>query len=141
MGFKGGIIGGAIAGIAVGILDLVVARARSGIWEPYCIARLGELYPPPLYGIMTATISGIVLGAIYSRLYPSIPGETVTKGVYYGLFVWIIADMAGFGLFVWIIQDIAYGPYIFSPFVYAIIRLSMWLVYGAMLGAVFEKLK
>ena len=141
MGLKGGVLGGAIGGIVAGIVDMVVGYSFTlmgliGITEPI----LMEEFPLPVSiiivgSIVISIISGIIFGAIYSRLYPSIPGKALTKGVYYGLLIWIIKDIVAAMYMV-----VPYGAH-YMAFDFVAIGLPMWLVCGAVLAAIYERIK
>jgi len=80
--WKIGAIAGLIAGIVGGIISPFFFRMSTymGLWESYERSGVFDgsvlevLLPPSL-------IFGIILGVIYSRIYPVIPGKGISKGL------------------------------------------------------------
>ncbi|KXA97994.1 hypothetical protein AKJ40_04995 [candidate division MSBL1 archaeon SCGC-AAA259M10] len=83
--------------------------------------------------VIAAIISGIIYGAIYSLFYESIPGEPLRKGVYWGLIVWVIKDISA-GMFM-----VSFGAS-FLALTFIITGLPMWIVFGVILGAIYERI-
>ncbi|MFH1505240.1 MAG: hypothetical protein ABIH08_07665 [Candidatus Omnitrophota bacterium] len=91
----------ALAGIVVGILHFIWGGVTCGwlfSWvykiEPTCIWKLPQDIP-----FMLAAISGIVfailLALVYAIIYKSLPGKGITKGLWYGLFTWLVGALPG----------------------------------------------
>jgi hypothetical protein len=139
MDVKKGIIGGLAAGVMAGIVAWIVGMllTLAGLWgitEPIP----SELFPSTTYllmgSIVLGVIFGVVFGIIYAMLYPSILGKDLSKGLCYGFLIWII-------------KDIAAAAYMFAGWQagfmaldFLVVGLPMWLVYGAVLATVYEKL-
>lgn len=142
MRFKVGFLAGAIAGIVSAFVNLLVGAALLsigiiGITESFTTV---EEFPFPASYILVGLIgigivTGIICGAIYSKLYESIPGKALSKGVCYGVIIWIIKDI-GAAMYM-ILPWGAY--YLASAFIAC--GLPLWLVYGAVLGTIYEKIK
>lgn len=132
--WKIGAIAGLIAGIVAGIAGVTSAIIQFNMGIHYFF-----LEPPPetqitsiiVREITINTIYGIGLGIIYSRIHDLIPGNSLKKGIYYGLVLWIIFN------FRTAVIALMYGFYD-----WAIIFLLMWtlIIYGPVLGIFYEKL-
>ncbi|MCP8317259.1 MAG: hypothetical protein H3Z52_01550 [archaeon] len=136
MEVKRGIVGGAIAGIVAGIVGWIVGAllffvGLYGVTEP-----IKELPFPIEYSllgmIVVLTVLGIIFGAIYAMLYDSLRGQGIYKGVFFGFLLWVIKDVAGaltmFDLALYLAID------------FLILGIVAFLVYGAILGMVCERI-
>ena len=129
---KAGIISGLIAGIISAIVYEIFSNIAVliGLYDPWLHPLvLGNIVVNiPLFGFW-----GIILGIIYSRIYDIIPRKGVLKGLIYGLFLYFIVGirldtfLLPYGLFLWAAGDA------FSEF-------FMWILYGLVLGYLFELL-
>jgi hypothetical protein len=134
---KSFILAGAIAGFAAGIIFFIFGSTfiRFGLIEPPITPEIWyELYGLVfLAGISLGIVWGIIFSAIYSMLYDSIPNKGALKGLYFGILIWIIKDVAA-GSY---LGAIAAGTY------YAVTLISigffMWIVYGPILGYLYKK--
>jgi len=128
---KSGVVAGAIGGLVGSIVALLIVALES------LFVGL-EPTPVPVEQIIVTffvitIIFGAIFGAIYQKLHDPIPGTGISKGVYFGLMVYLI-------------KDIAIAPYL--AFIdmqtqlaidYVFIGIFMWIPYGAVLGALYKK--
>jgi hypothetical protein len=128
---KHGVIAGAVAGVASGIVGVLFAAIGS---------QLGFFGTPPnitpmeftIYWLIITTIFGAIFGVIYAKVYDSIPGNGIFKGIIAGLTIWLI-------------KDIATGVYLGAErarvSVIAIIWVGffIWIVYGLVIGKLYKK--
>jgi len=128
---KSGVVAGAGAGVVGGIVGLVfgVIGSQMGLY------RLSPL--PITYLVSTAmvliVIFGAIFGAIYVKFYDAIPGKGVSKGLYFGLMIWLINSIApGAHLG---IHSMEFNIAIRLVFVY----FFVWISYGPVLGVLYKK--
>jgi len=119
-----GFIGGAIAFILVVILiDMI------GI--PYMFHRI-HFYPSHISAYALGVMWGSIFGALYAIFFDRIPRTGVMKGLYFGLILWIIANIRPALLMAshwgnhWVIAFTVIGIFIFSS-------------YGLVLGVLYKK--
>jgi len=127
---KNPIIVGAIAGVVKGI------TAFSG-WYPAGFLGLMEI--PPLPEILTFlgtlgfdVIWGIFLAIIYSILYNSIPGKGISKGLVYGIGLYLVSNFRAANL-LW-----SFGNTPDAIF-FAYFGIFALIPYGLVLGALYKK--
>jgi hypothetical protein len=94
---KSGLTAGTIAGLIAGLFSsiLIIAGRLAGLYGVFERA-------PTMYGlfifsigwIIITVIFGIAFGFIYEKIYHSIPGKGIKKGLYFGLMIWFIKDIA-----------------------------------------------
>jgi hypothetical protein len=131
----------AIAGLISGLLSAIIV----------VIGRLIKLFGvlAPMENTIIFSIGWIVLtvifciffGLLYKGIYDLIPGKGIMKGLFFGLLIWFIKDIAAGayliftgtvvagGLFEWItagVNLIVMGSY-------------MWVIYGLVLGYLYKK--
>jgi len=138
---KSGILAGAIAGIVAGIVNFALGPmlAQIEIIEP--LGGTWEIWDPSFYVtfalafISLALIWGTIFGLIYSMYYDSTPGKGVLKGLFFGLMIWFI-------------KDVAAGSYVALIFVainisttLILVGFFMWVVYGLVLGYLYKPSK
>jgi len=80
-----------------------------------------------------ATIFGAIFGVIYARFYPLIPDKGLMKGLYFGMMIWLIKDIAAGAYAAITMGAVAVGVSLVAGGVY------MWIVYGLVLGALYRK--
>ena len=136
---KNGIYAGAIAGVIMGICTVIIGFTTVfylGIKEPtYDV----ETWTPTLTIWLTlAQISlgiiwGSIFGAIYTFVYDLIPKKGIIKGLYYGLLLWLIKDIAAgsYTAFMLMQRSIAIDLVYYGFF--------MWTIYGLILGYLYKK--
>jgi len=131
---KNGAVSGLIAGIVSGIVSIFSALFNFRIGLAYYY-----LPPPPetpitriaLVELTIVIIWGILAGVIYSRAYDVIPTKGILKGLIFGLFCHLIMGIrtASFLL-----------PYGIVPLakVWLIAGFPTWIVYGLLIGLLYE---
>jgi len=136
---KNGIYAGAIAGVIMGICTVIIGFTTVfyiGIKEPtYDV----ETWTPTLTIWLTlaqialGVIWGSIFGAIYTFVYDLIPKKGIIKGLYYGLLLWLIKDIAAgsYAAFMLMQRSIAIDLVYYGFF--------MWTIYGLILGYLYKK--
>jgi len=128
---KSGVVAGAIGGVVASIVAVLIIALGSLFEEPVSTPVPVEQLIVTFFVI--TIVFGAIFGAIYQKLYDPIPGTGIRKGVYFGLMVYLI-------------KDIAIAPYL--AFIdmqtqlaidYVILGIIMWIPYGAVLGALYKK--
>ena len=83
----------------------------------------------------------IFFGLLYKRIYNLIPGKGIIKGLFFGLLIWFIKDIAAGaylifsgtvtagGLFEWVTAGVNL----------IVMGLNMWIIYGLVLGYLYKK--
>ncbi len=139
MELKSVVIGSAIAGLVAGILNLIVSSilgvaGLAGITEPIPMedTSVGVFVVATM---VTIILIGIIYGVIYTKLAPVIPGEARTKGVYYGLLIWIMMDIVAAMLMV------SHVGAIYMAFGFVIGGLLVWPAYGFVLVMMLERIE
>jgi hypothetical protein len=134
---KNAILAGAIAG-AVADPVLVVSG--------YMFGNIGILEPPGGREIWTTSMVillilahlsldifwGMIGGAAFSYLYSLIPGKGAVKGLYFGLSIWVIKDVAAGSYLALTMNEVN------SAIVLIIPGFFMWVVYGPVLGYLYK---
>jgi hypothetical protein len=136
---KSGIFAGTIAGVVMGIVATIFGSFFTGfrIIEP---TGGFEIWNDPSMQIllMLAEISlgliwGSIFGAIYAYAYDIIPAKGVIKGLCFGLFIWLIKDVAAGSYTALILTQIQ------TALLLIIYGFIMWIVYGLLLGYLYKK--
>jgi vacuolar-type H+-ATPase subunit I/STV1 len=128
---KNVILAGTIAGLISGIVCSII-----GYW--WYSMRVFEFTPGSLMevavslGVLTV-IFGIIFSLIYARFYSLIPSEGVWKGLYFGLMIWLIKDIAAGSYATFVAKQ----PGIGIDFIVG--GLYMWAIYGIALGYLYKK--
>jgi hypothetical protein len=136
---KNGILAGAIAGVIMGICTVIIGFISVyylGIKQPtYDV----EAWTPTLTIWLTlAQISlgiiwGSIFGAIYTFVCDLIPNKGIIKGLYYGLLLWLIKDIAAGSYTALMIMNVTVAiDLIYYGF-------FMWTIYGLILGYLYKK--
>ena len=138
-GYQKALIAGAIAG-AVGTLGFIAAAyvlGISGVVEPPFGSR--EAWIPSMYmwvglaHLSLDVIWGAIFGLFFASLYGWIPGKGVVKGLYYGLFIWLIRNVAaGSSFALTMLKHNEAIIFIFCGF-------FLWIVYGPVIGYLYKK--
>jgi hypothetical protein len=137
---KNAILAGAIAG-AVADPALVISG--------YVFGNIGILEPPGgreiwnlsmFILLLLAHLSldifwGMIGGAAFSYLYSLIPSKGIMKGLYFGLSIWVIKDVAAGSYLALTMMEIN------SAIVLIIPGFFLWVVYGPVLGYLYKPKK
>ena len=83
--------------------------------------------------IVLAMILGAVFGAIYLKFYDLVPGKGVSKGLYFGLMIWLIKNIAGGADEALLFLEIP------SAIRLIFVGFFLWVTYGFVLGALYKK--
>jgi hypothetical protein len=135
---KNAILAGAIAGLVSGIVSsiLVFVGLSTGLYGANIIAPASqpEITNSAIYMILLTLILGSLVALIYSKFYDSIPGKDLKKGLYFGLIIWFVKDiMAALYLVMPMMQPIIIGVNLI------VVGLYVWVIYGLVLGYLYEK--
>jgi hypothetical protein len=72
-------------------------------------------------------------GAAFSYLYSLIPGKDAVKGLYFGLSIWVIKDVAAGSYLALTMMEVNSAILLIIP------GFFMWVVYGPVLGYLYKK--
>jgi hypothetical protein len=143
MELRKGIVAGLVAGLVMGVsLFIVGAFAALAIYGPE-FAPPGKFEPEQInawYFLWTKLVIGasfgVFFGTIYAKLYSSLRGDGMLKGVYYSFWIWLIT-------YLWnIAHPLVYGQFdITSNVFWLIYTLGGFLPYGAVLGYLGKRMK
>jgi len=128
---KSVIAAGAIAGLVGGIVGVIFAVI--GVSAGLMPSPPGSTSTAGLMIVVLAIIWGAIFIMIYQRFYDGIPGKDTMKGVYFGLMLWLVKDIAA-ASFIGLIDmttRIAVGL-IYTGF-------FMWISYGYVLSTLYKK--
>jgi hypothetical protein len=123
---------GAIAGLIAGFIAGIVASISNtvaniiGLPNPNIVVPTTNI--PEVYILMNV-IWGIIFGIIFTVVYDLIPGKYISKGLFYGLIIFLITNFRD-SSYLWP-QLILYFPFILS---WGFIGLFQSIVYGSILG-------
>lgn len=126
---KRGPVTGAIAGLVAGIVGVIFGIIGRS-WGLVAFTPITLPVPPQpdpyiaVIMIVLTIIFGAIFGTIYSRFYNQIPGKRFSKGVYFGLMIWLIKDVAA-GAYVALVMG---SPLIASSLIFP--GFFMWIVFG-----------
>ena len=139
-----GAIAGFIAGIVsiifyyvggmIGLYSLGAENIRLAIIRFVATRILGIPLDATLavFTIIITIIFGAIFGIIYSKFYNSIPGQDIKKGLYFGVMIWFIKDIAG-GTYVALMGGITFATELIF------VGFFMWIVYGPIIGKLYTK--
>jgi len=128
---KSVIAAGAIAGLVSGIVGTIFGFI--GLSSGLMSSPPGSTSTAVLMMIVLAIIWGAVFSMFYQRFHDGIPGKGIMKGVYFGLMIWLVKDIAA-GSFIGLI-DMA------TKLAFGLIYLGffMWISYGYVLSTLYKK--
>ncbi len=128
-----------LAGVVVGILksiwgwltcgwlfNWVYTLEPTSIWKP-----VGEMP----FGIMNVTniLFAILLALVYAVINKGLPGKGIVKGLWFGLFVWLIGSLSGtFAL--GMVTIMAPGVVVYWIISFLIVNLWQGLIIAAIYG-------
>ncbi|WP_455278417.1 hypothetical protein [[Eubacterium] cellulosolvens] len=136
---KNAILAGAIAGAVADIAAIASAYVfgNIGVFEPPGGSM--EIWTASMFLLLGVAhlaldmIWGMIGGAAYSFLYGTIPGKAAVKGLYFGLSIWVIKDVAAGSYLALTMNEVN------SAILLIIGGFFMWIVYGAVIGYLFKK--
>jgi uncharacterized RDD family membrane protein YckC len=128
---KNVILAGTIAGLISGIINAIIGYM-------YYSMRLIEFTPGSLIELSVSmavltVIFGVIFSLIYARFYSLIPSEGVKKGIYFGLMIWLIKDIAAGSYVAFVARNIGIGIDLIIGGLY------MWVMYGLVIGYLYKK--
>jgi hypothetical protein len=135
-----------IAGLVIWIVDSIfflltcgwlfnwVYKLPPNIWRDFAAvpANAVNLIGPHVIGL----IRGLLFALVFALLYKGIPGKGVTKGMIYGVLVWIVGALSGMPSMPFY-MTIATGVVIY----WIIQQLVLGLINGAIVGAIYKEKK
>jgi len=132
--WKIGAIAGLIAGITAGIITFIFLNIGNIIGLPIPWAFTF----PPITDIATihiilGMIWGIILGIIYSKVHDLIPGKSISKGLIFGMVIFLIFNIRQAS------ASVAYG-FTLHAVSHIFIGFPMWVSFGLVLGVIYESL-
>ena len=135
---KNSILAGAIAG-AVSVLPFLAGGYVMGVIGVFEPPGGMEIWTPSMFMLLSlAHLSldifwGMIAGVVYSFLYSSIPGKGVMKGLYFGLSIWVIKDVAAGSYLALTMMEVNSAMMLIAG------GFFLWIVYGPVLGYLFKK--
>lgn len=128
-----------IAGVVVGILkgawgfltcgwlfNWVYALEPTSIWKPV------EQMPFMLMNV-TNIVFAFALALVYAVIYQGLPGKSVVKGLWFGLFVWLVGGLPG-TITLGMVTTMAAGVVIYWTVSFLVVSLWQGLVIAAIYG-------
>ncbi len=145
IGLKAGAIAGIIYGLVLGLLSYITVVADKGTIvavltknlpanSPFTVQQLYDIVIifTPAIAATAGIFGGLIIGAIYGRLFESIPGRTsVVKGVLVGALLWVILSVLAD------LNDLQYGLSVYLGDVG--IGLFSAMLFGVLLGYFFGR--
>jgi hypothetical protein len=122
-GFASGLLATALTVISVDFLDLPYTYSTAS-FIPILNVTLNE--------IVLGMIWGVIFSIFYSILYDSIPGKDISKGLFYGMIIFLISCVRHISL------AMLYGFILFGIEA-TFIGLFTFLIYGLVLGLLYRK--
>ena len=137
-GYQKGMIAGAIAGVIMGITvtPLYFISVLIGISEILVSETVWDLSMYTLTvvaHISLGLIWGIIFGLLYSKYYECTPGKGIMKGLYFGLIIWMVKDLAAGSYTAFILQEATTAKFLIYY------GFFMWIIYGVVLGFLYKK--
>ena len=135
---KSGIFAGAIAGVVMGIVSIIISHILIGLRliDPIGGLEIWDLSMQILLALAEISLGliwGSIFGAIYAYTHDIIPSKGVIKGLYFGLIIWLIKDVAAGSYTALILTQIQ------TALLLIIYGFIMWIVYGLLLGYLYKK--
>ena len=93
------IIGGLLAGLALLVVGFVFSSfsadmykmSPAGMWKPMG----GDWF---IQMIVYNIVVGVIMAYVFSIIKSAVPGSGITKGVIFGLMVWLLGSVPGLGI-------------------------------------------
>lgn len=138
---KNAILAGAIAGAVMDMPLVAFAYVSTNMGVSFIIPPGGssEIWTPSMFmllGVAHLALDifwGMIGGAAYSYLHNMIPGKGVVKGLYFGLSIWVIKDIAAGSYLALTMNEVNSAMLLISG------GFFMWIVYGPVLGYLYKK--
>ena len=128
-----------IAGIVVGILSsawgwLTCGRLFNRVYalEPTIIWKPPAEMPFVLMNV-ASLVFAFLLALVYALIYKGLPGRGVVKGLWFGLFVWLVGGLPGISS-LWMVTVMAPGVIIYWLVGSLVVSLWQGLVIAAIYG-------
>jgi hypothetical protein len=126
--WKIGAISGLIAGITAGIVASIFHVLMINIGFMTRASNVVETQ------IIINIIWGAIFGAIYSKVNRLIPGRPITKGLYFGLFVLLIANLRDVSF------ALPYAIFFLWSVGLAIVGFFQYVAFGSIIGILYDSL-
>jgi hypothetical protein len=138
---KNVILAGAIAGAVMDIPLVAFAYVATNMGVSFIQPPGGsaEIWTPSLFmllGLAHLALDifwGMIGGAAYSFLYSLIPGKGVVKGLYFGVSIWVIKDIAAGSYLALTMNEVNSAILLITG------GFFMWILYGPVLGYLYKK--
>jgi len=143
---KSRIYAGAIAGVITGLLSGTIMNI--GLLIGLYGVPSGAILSTPLEKVIVLFVGWVVLtvilgscfGLVFSKAYDIIPGKGMRKGLFFGLLIWFIKDIAA-GAYLILVGSL--GPlnlqWVAAGVNLVVLGFYMWPIYGLVLGALYKK--
>ena len=138
---KRGIVASAIAGLISGLLSATLVAIGRLIGLYGVLTPPGNLFIFSTGWIVLTIIFCTSFGLLYTKIYNLLPGKGIKKGLYFGLMIWFIKDIAAgaYLIFSGIMTPGGIIEWVTAGVNLIVIGLYMWPIYGLALGALYKK--
>lgn len=138
---KSGILSGLVAGLISGSLSAILVVIGRSMRLYGVLAPPGNLIYFSIGWIVITIILCTSFGLLYTRFYDLLPGTGIKKGLYFGLLIWFIKDIAAGAYLIFSGSTTPGGliEWITAGVNLIVIGLYMWVIYGLVLGVLYEK--
>jgi hypothetical protein len=135
------VLASAIAGLISGLLSAIIVLLGRLINLFGVLAPLENAFLFSVGWIVLTLIFCIFFGLLYKRFYDSIPGKSFMKGLFFGLLIWVIKDIASGAFLIFSGTLVAEGllEWITAGVNLIVMGLYMWGIYGLVLGTLYKK--
>lgn len=128
------IVTGIMAGIVAGMVGSIVAIVFG--YVGVFIGLLQEL-PPPMIDVVISrfvlhTAWGVIFGALYPKFYDVVPGKATSKGLCYGLLLYLISSVRAATL-------LAAFTFVTLATDWVFVGFFQFASYGIILGSLYKK--
>ncbi|MCW4033006.1 MAG: hypothetical protein NWF08_06395 [Candidatus Bathyarchaeota archaeon] len=138
---KNAVLASAIAGLISGLLSTIIVLIGRLMKLFGVLAPLENAFMFSVGWIVLTVIFCIFFGLLYKRIYDLIPGKGIMKGLFFGLLIWFIKDIAAGAYLIFSGTVVAEGllEWIAAGVNLIVMGSYMWVIYGLVLGTLYKK--
>jgi hypothetical protein len=135
------VLASAIAGLISGLLSAIIVLMGRMLKLFGVLAPLENAFIFSVGWTILTLIFCIFFGLLYKRIYDSIPGRSMMKGLFFGLLIWFMKDIAAGAFLIFSGTLVAEGllEWITAGVNLIVLGSYMWPIYGLVLGALYKK--
>ncbi|WP_455276472.1 hypothetical protein [[Eubacterium] cellulosolvens] len=140
-GFYSGLIAGIFGGLGntffMYTVTLLGFPTTIGLYSSFYFTLEGLLYHLG-YSVPATAIFGAIFGIIYSALHKRIPYKNIVKGLIFGLIVFLFSNVysAHSSILIWLLTAKGYN---IAGDIGWFTGILLWVIYGIVLGALYER--